>query len=142
MEAEIKKDVSMRLLEEILCDSNIALAQSRVTGNRGSGGVDGVMVEDLSDYMSSKWADIKASIFCRSYRPFPVCRVEIPKEQGGHRKLGIPTVIDRTIQQAITQVLSPVFEKEFLPHSYGFRPGRSCEQAIVQLLSYLNVGYE
>jgi group II intron reverse transcriptase/maturase len=92
--------------------------------------------------MSSNWSDVKASILSRSYRPSPVRRVKIPKGQVGVRKLGIPTVVDRTIQQAITQVLSPVFEKEFLPHSYGFRPGRGCEQAIVQLLSYLNGGYE
>ncbi|MDL2247566.1 group II intron reverse transcriptase/maturase [Bacteroides sp. OttesenSCG-928-J23] len=132
----------MELMEQILSDSNIALAQSRVIGNKGASGIDKVSVEKLRDYMSSNWSDIKFSILSRNYRPLPVRRVEIPKEQGGVRRLGIPTVVDRTIQQAIAQVLSPIFEKEFLPQSYGFRPGRSCEQAIVQLLSYLNEGYE
>lgn len=132
----------MELMAQILSDSNIALAQSRIIGNKGASGIDKVGVEELRDYMSSNWSDIKSSILSRNYRPLPVRRVEIPKEQGGVRKLGIPTVVDRTIQQAITQVLSPIFEKEFLPQSYGFRPGRSCEQAIVQLLSYLNEGYE
>ncbi|HCC52009.1 MAG TPA: group II intron reverse transcriptase/maturase [Porphyromonadaceae bacterium] len=132
----------MRLLEEILSDSNIALAQRRVISNGGSGGVDGVRIAELSFYMSSNWSDIKASILSRSYRPCPVLRVEIPKVQGGIRKLGIPGVVDRTLQQAISQILSPIFEECFLPCSYGFRPGRSCEQAIVQLLSYLNDGYE
>lgn len=132
----------MELMAQILSDCNIALAQSRVIGNKGASGVDKVSVEELRDYMSSNWSDIKTSILSRSYRPLPVRRVEIPKEQGGVRKLGIPTVVDRTIQQAISQVLCPIFEKEFLEQSYGFRPGRSCEQAIVQLLTYMNEGYD
>lgn len=129
-------------MEYILSDSNIALAQSRVIGNKGASGIDKVSVEELRDYMSCNWTDIKSSILSRHYRPLPVRRVEIPKEQGGLRKLGIPTVVDRTIQQAISQVLTPIFEKEFLSQSYGFRPGRSCEQAIIQLLIYLNEGYD
>lgn len=141
-EAEIKNDGSMELMEQILSDSNIALAQSRVIANKGSSGIDKVSVGELRDYMSSNWSTIKSSIVSRRYRPVPVRRVEIPKSEGGFRKLGIPTVVDRTIQQAISQVLSPIFEKEFLEQSYGFRPGRSCEQAIIQLLSYLNAGYE
>lgn len=129
-------------MAQILSETNIALAQSRVISNKGVSGIDKVSVEELREYMSSNWSDIKSSILSRNYRPLPVRRVEIPKEQGGIRKLGIPTVVDRTIQQAISQILSPIFEKEFLDQSYGFRPGRSCEQAIVQLLSYLNAGYE
>lgn len=132
----------MELMAQILSDSNIALAQRRVIGNKGASGIDKLRVEELRDYMSSNWMGIKSSILSRNYRPLPVRRIEIPKEQGGVRKLGIPTVVDRTIQQAISQVLTPIFEKEFLPQSYGFRPGRSCKQAIVQLLSNLNECYE
>ena len=90
-------------MEQILSDSNIALAQSRVIGNKGASGIDNVSVEELREYMSSNWSDIKSSILSRSYRPLPVRRVEIPKERGGVRKLGIPTVVDRTIQQAVSK---------------------------------------
>ena len=86
--------------------------------------------------MSRNWESIKQQIRERKYRPQPVLRVEIPKPNGGIRKLGIPTVVDRTIEQAITQVLSPIFEPLFSDHSYGFRPKRSCEQAIRKLLEY------
>ena len=123
----------MELMELILSDSNIALAQRRVIGNKGASGIDKVSVEELRDYMSSNWTEIKSSILSRHYRPLPVLRVEIPKDQGGIRNLGIPTVVDRTIQQAISQVLTPIFEREYLPQSYGFRPGRSCEQAIMHV---------
>lgn len=92
----------MELMAQILSDSNIALAQSRIIGNKGASGIDKVGVEELRDYMSFNWSDIKSSILSRNYRPLPVRRVEIPKEQGGVRKLGIPTVVDRTIQQAIS----------------------------------------
>ena len=130
------------LLERILSEENIQEAARRVQSNKGSGGVDKVSVEELATYMLNHWLDIKASIQERTYRPQPVLRVEIAKPTGGTRHLGIPTVVDRTIQQAITQVLSPIFEATFQDHSYGFRPGRSCEQAIGQLQLYLNEGYE
>lgn len=132
----------MKLIERILEESNIRLAQEQVIGNRGAGGVDGMSVDHLAAYMTENYADIKRSIMERKYRPQPVRRVEIPKPNGGVRKLGIPTAVDRTIQQAIVQILSPIFEQEFQAHSYGFRPGRSCEQAVLQLLEYLNEGYE
>ena len=131
-----------RLLDEILSDDNIERARKRVYQNKGAEGVDGVTVQELSSYMEENWQSIKAQIQERKYRPQPVLRVEIPKPNGGVRKLGIPTVIDRVIEQAIAQVLSPMFEPLFSDHSYGFRPGRRCEQAIVELLEYFNDGYE
>ena len=131
-----------RLLDEILADDNIELAQKRVYSNKGASGVDGVTVQELSSYMKENWQSIKAQIQERKYRPQPVLRIEIPKPNGGVRKLGIPTVVDRVIEQAIAQKLSPIFEALFSEHSYGFRPGRRCEQAIVKLLEYFNDGYE
>lgn len=132
----------MKLIEEILTTANVRTALERVVSNKGAAGIDGMKVEELRDYMNANWSSIKQSILERSYKPAPVRRVEIPKPNGGVRKLGIPTVIDRALQQAIVQVLSPLFEKEFQENSYGFRPGRSCEQAILQLTEYLNEGYE
>lgn len=132
----------MKLIEEILATANIRAALERVVSNKGTAGIDGMKVEELRDYMNANWSGIKQSILERSYRAAPVRRVEIPKPNGGVRKLGIPTVLDRMLQQAIVQVLSPIFEKEFQDNSYGFRPGRSCEQAILKLTKYLNEGYE
>ena len=126
------------MLEKILSDENIIRAKKRVYTNKGAGGVDGVTVQELDEYMSKNWESIKQQIRERKYKPQPVLRVEIPKPNGGVRKLGIPTVIDRTIEQAITQELSPIFEPLFSDHSYGFRPKRSCEQAIIKLLEYFN----
>ena len=126
------------MLEKILSDENIIRAKKRVYANKGAGGVDGVTVQELDEYMSKNWESIKQQIRERNYKPQPVLRVEIPKPNGGVRKLGIPTVIDRTIEQAITQELSPIFEPLFSDHSYGFRPKRSCEQAIIKLLEYFN----
>ena len=98
------------LLEQILSPENMNEAAKRVYRNKGAAGVDGVTVEELWSYVKVHWSEIERSIRERRYRPQPVKRVEIPKENGGVRKLGIPTVIDRTIEQAITQVLSPIFE--------------------------------
>ena len=132
----------MKLIEEILSTENVRVALYKVIANKGAAGIDGMEVTQLRDYMNANWWSIKQSILERSYKPAPVRRVEIPKSNGGVRKLGIPTVVDRTLQQAIVQVLSPIFEKEFQENSYGFRPGRSCEQAVLKLLEYLNEGYE
>lgn len=129
------------MIEEILSDENIKLAKDRVCQNKGAGGVDGVTVQELDQYMIDNWNSIKQAIRERKYKPQPVRRVEIPKPNGGVRNLGIPTVIDRVIEQAITQVLSPIFEPLFSEYSYGFRPNRCCEQAIVKLLEYLNEEY-
>ena len=132
----------MRLIEQILDNNNVRTALARVISNNGAAGIDGIKVEDLRDYMNANWTSIKQSILERSYKPAPVRRVEIPKPNGGVRKLGIPTVVDRTLQQSIVQILTPVFEAEFQENSYGFRPGRSCEQAVLKLMEYLNEGYE
>ena len=129
------------MLEKILSDENIKTACKRVYANKGAGGVDGVTVEELEEYLRVNWNSIKEQIRERKYKPQPVLRVEIPKPNGGVRKLGIPTVIDRVIEQAITQVLTPIFEPIFSDSSYGFRPHRRCEQAIVKLLEYFNDGY-
>jgi len=130
-----------KLLEEILSDDNILRAQKKVYDNKGASGVDGVTADELGSYMVTNWKSIKKDILERKYKPQPVLRVEIPKESGGKRKLGIPTVVDRTIQQAIVQVLSPMFEETFSDNSYGFRPGRRCEMAITKVLEYFNDGY-
>ena len=132
----------MNLIEEILSTENVRAALYKVIANKGGAGIDGMEVTQLRDYMNANWWSIKQSILERSYKPAPVRRVKIPKPNGGERKLGIPTVVDRTLQQAIVQVLSPIFEQEFQEQSYGFRPGRSCEQAVVKLMEYLNEGYE
>lgn len=132
----------MKLIERILDKDNVRIALEKVIINKGAAGIDGMKVEELRGYMNANWPSIKQSILERSYRPAPVRRVEIPKPNGGVRKLGIPTAVDRTLQQSIVQILTPIFETEFQENSYGFRPGRSCEQAVLKLLEYLNEGYE
>ena len=132
----------MKLIERILDKNNVRIALEKVISNKGAAGIDGMKVEDLRDYMNANWPSIRQSILERNYKPAPVRRVEIPKPNGGVRKLGIPTVLDRTLQQSIVQILTPIFEMEFQAHSYGFRPGRSCEQAVLKLLEYINEGYE
>lgn len=131
----------MELLERVLDDKNLYEAYKQVYKNKGTSGVDGITVEELGKYMYIHKEEIKEQIRKRKYKPSPVRRVYIPKENGDKRGLGIPTVVDRLIQQAITQVLSPIYEKQFSQTSYGFRPNRSCEMAIVKLLEYFNDGY-
>ena len=132
----------MKLIERILDKDNVRIALEKVIANKGAAGIDGMKVEELRGYMNANWPGIKQSILERNYRPAPVRRVEIPKPNGGVRKLGIPTAVDRTLQQSIVQILTSIFETEFQENSYGFRPGRSCEQAVLKLLEYLNEGYE
>lgn len=132
----------MELLEEILNPENLNKAYKRVYQNKGTSGVDGVTVEEIADYIKDNKKVIVNQIRKRRYKPQPVRRVQIPKENGKKRNLGIPTVMDRIIQQAMVQVLSPIFEKQFNDNSYGFRPGRSCEQAVIKALEYLNDGYD
>ena len=141
-EAEKERRQNMsEMLERILSNENIKRAYKKVYANRGAGGVDGVTTKELAEYMQANWSSIKEQIRTRTYKPQPVLRVEIPKPNGGVRKLGIPTVMDRVIEQAITQVITPMFEPSFHENSYGFRPNRRCEQAIVRLLELFNDGF-
>lgn len=117
-------------------------AYLRVYRNKGAGGVNGVKIEALKQYLKDNKDELRQRIRTRQYRPQAALRVEIPKENGKMRKLGIPTVVDRVVQQAIHQVLSPIFERQFSDFSYGFRPGRSCEMAIIQSLEFINAGYK
>lgn len=129
----------MELLEKILEDINLEKAIQQVVRNKGSNGVDKMSTMDLKKVMSGEFRnELKDSIRSRKYRPSPVLRVEIPKADGGKRELGIPTVIDRMIQQAMLQILSPIYEPIFSETSYGFRPGRSAHMAITQALDYMN----
>lgn len=117
-------------------------AYLRVYKNKGASGVDGVTVEELKQYLKEHRDELRQRIRTRKYQPQAALRVEIPKENGKMRKLGIPTVVDRVVQQAIHQILSPIFEKQFSEFSYGFRPKRSCEMAIVKSVEFLNDGYD
>ena len=140
---EIRKErTSMELMEKVLDNKNIELAMKQVVSNKGTSGIDNMKVEELQYYFCKNGEEIKELIRKRKYKPSPVRRVYIPKENGDKRGLGIPTVVDRVIQQAIVQVLSPIYEKQFSEYSYGFRPNRSCEMAIVKLLEYFNDGYK
>ena len=132
----------MELLEKILDDKNLYNAYKQVYKNKGASGVDGVTVEELGVYLFQHKEEIKEQIRNLKYKPSPVRRVEIPKENGKKRKLGIPTAVDRVIQQAIVQVITPLFEPQFSETSYGFRPNRSCEMAIIKALEYFNDGYD
>ena len=136
-----KERTSMELLGKVLDDKNLFDAYKQVYKNKGTSGVDGITVDELGYYMFEHKEKIKEQIRTRKYKPSPVRRVYIPKENGDKRGLGIPTVVDRLIQQAIVQVLTPIYEKQFSETSYGFRPNRSCEMAIIKLLEYFNDGY-
>jgi RNA-directed DNA polymerase len=136
------KSGTSNLLEEILHRDNLNLAYKRVVKNKGSHGIDGMRVDELLTYLKANGQEMRKAILEGIYRPKPVRRVEIPKPDGGIRLLGIPTVVDRVIQQSIAQVLTPIYEKEFSSYSYGFRPGRGCHEAIAQAREYLNAGYE
>jgi RNA-directed DNA polymerase len=130
------------MLEQILSPANLNAAFKRVKQNKGAGGIDEMEVESLKDYLIKEKDALIASILEGKYRPNPVRRVEIPKENGKKRQLGIPTVVDRVIQQALTQVLSPIYEKQFSQSSYGFRPKRSAHQALRQCQRHITEGYK
>lgn len=130
----------MELMSAIIEPSNMHLAYRRVTRNKGSAGVDGTRVEQLKVYLQQHWPILKQQLLDGHYQPQPVRKVEISKPGGGKRMLGIPTVIDRLIQQAIHQVLSSLYDPYFLPHSYGFRPNRSAAQAVKQARDYIQQG--
>lgn len=132
----------MELLEKVLSAENLNGAYQQVYRNKGASGVDGVTVEELKTYLEEHKEELLYKIRNRKYKPQPSLRVEIPKENGKVRKLGIPTVVDRVIQQAIAQVLTPIYEQQFLKTSYGYRPKRSCEIAVVKALELMNAGNE
>jgi group II intron reverse transcriptase/maturase len=132
----------MKLIEEVLSKENLNKAYLQVFRNKGSAGVDGVRVNELKEHLRVNGDKIINDILKRKYKPMPVKRVEIPKDNGKKRLLGIPTVIDRVIQQALAQVLSPIYEKQFSDNSYGFRPKRSCEMAIIKSLEFMNDGHD
>ena len=130
------------MLEYILTSDNLNRAYRQVKANKGSGGIDGMEVEQLLPYLREHKEEITESLLGGRYRPNPVSRVEIPKEGGKTRQLGIPTVVDRVIQQSIAQVLSLVYEPEFSATSYGFRPRRGAHQALQKAQEIINGGYK
>lgn len=130
------------LLNELLCDENLKIAKQRVKKNKGASGIDGMEVKELDEYLSKHLDEIKEQIRNKKYSPKPFKRVEISKPDGGVRNLGVPTVVDRFVQQAIAQVLIPIYEPKFSESSYGFRPNRCCEMAILKVLEFMNDGYQ
>lgn len=135
-----KSDVAV--WEVVFERGNMLTALKRVESNKGAAGIDGMEVKDLRGYLKAHWLEVREALESGKYRPSPVRRVEIPKPDGGVRQLGIPTVLDRLIQQAIAQVLTPMFEQVFSPHSYGFRPRRSAHQAVEKSQEYIREGYD
>jgi len=129
-------------LMEAICDpDNIEAARRAVTRNKGAPGVDGMTVRQLPGILEARWTEIEDQLLQGRYQPQPVRRVQIPKPAGGTRDLGIPTVIDRVIQQAVLQRLQPLWDPTFSEHSYGFRPGRSAQQAVAQAQAYVADGH-
>lgn len=129
------------MLEKILNSQNIERALRAVERNKGSGGIDDMQSDELRPFVNANRRILVNRLLEGSYKPCPVRKVEIPKDTGGVRMLGIPTVVDRMIQQAIYQALSPMYEEEFDKHSYGFRPGKNAHQAVQTSQGYLNEGY-
>lgn len=132
---------SEQLMEEVCERKNCEQALARVKSNKGSAGVDEMTVEQLPDYLKKHWPTIREQLLSGTYKPQPVKRVEIPKPDGGIRQLGIPTVLDRFIQQAVMQVLQRRWDETFSDQSYGFRPGRSAHQAVAKAQQYIAEGY-
>lgn len=128
------------MLEEIMDIRNIQKALKQVAANKGAGGIDGMQTAELEGYLKDHWQELRRSVLEGIYKPQAVRKVEIPKPQGGTRMLGVPTVIDRLLQQAVSQWLSPKYEDEFCPYSYGFRPKKNAHQAVLQARQNLNEG--
>ena len=134
--------MSEDIITKILDRDNLNLAFKNVKANKGASGIDELSIEETEKFIKEHKNQIVWQLYNRKYQPQPVRRVEIPKANGGVRKLGIPTVLDRVIQQAMVQVLSPIFEPYFSEYSYGFRPNRCCQMAIIKALEYFNDGYD
>lgn len=131
-----------KLMEEILSNDNLNKAYKKVKSNKGAGGVDGMNVDELLAFLRNNGKRLKQQLMEGKYKPNPVRRVEIPKEtKGEFRKLGVPTVVDRVFQQAIAQVLTPIYEKQFSEDSYGFRPNRRAHDALKRCQTNVNDGY-
>src|SRR5580658_7320887 len=133
--------IGEQLMEEVCERENCKQALARVKANKGSPGMDGMTVQQLPEFLKQHWPVIREQLLSGTYVPQPVKRVEIPKPDGGVRKLGIPTVLDRFIQQAVMQVLQRRWDRTFSDHSYGFRPGRSAHQAVAQAQQYIAEGH-
>jgi RNA-directed DNA polymerase len=129
-------------MEEVVRKENLEKAMKQVVANKGGPGVDGMPVSELKRYLKTHWPDLKVQLLGGRYKPQPIKAADIPKPGGGTRRLGIPTVLDRFIQQALLQVMTPVYDPTFSPHSYGFRPGRNAHQAVRQAQAYIQEGYE
>jgi len=134
-------DPDANLLERILSRPNMLKAWERVKANKGAPGIDNMPIDDFMAYAREHWDTIRAALLAGTYQPLPVKRVEIPKATGGTRPLGIPTVLDRLIQQAIAQVLQPMFDPHFSESSFGFRPGRSAHDAVFRVRDFIRKGY-
>src|SRR5258708_8289936 len=132
---------NQRVMEEVCERGNRRAALKRVRANQGSPGIDGMTVDELPEYLEQHWPTIREQLLSGTYEPKPVKRVEIAKRDGGVRKLGIPTVLDRFVQQAVQQVLQKQWDPTFSEHSYGFRPGRSAKQAVAKAQQYIAEGY-
>jgi group II intron reverse transcriptase/maturase len=130
------------LWETVFSRDNLNRALQRVESNKGAPGVDAMTVAELRPWLKVHWPEVRAQLEAGTYRPVPVRRVSIPKPEGGERELGVPTVLDRLIQQAIAQALVPVFDPHFSERSYGFRPGRSAGEAVQQARGYMSAGLE
>src|SRR5512132_3976725 len=130
-----------QLMEEVCDRENLVRAWKRVRSNQGSPGMDGLTIDDAKDYLREHWPGIRSQLLAGTYQPQPVKRLEIPKPDGGFRKLGVPCVVDRLIQQALLQVLQERWDPTFSRHSYGFRPERSAHQAVAQAQRYIAAGY-
>ena len=133
--------VTEQLMEEVCDGENLQSAWKRVRRNQGSPGVNGMTIDDAKVYLREHWPSRRSQLLDGTYQPQPVKRVEIPKPDGGVRKLGVPCVVDRLIQQAVLQVLQEQWDPTFSEHSYGFRPGRSAHQAVAQAQRYVAEGY-
>lgn len=133
---------SQGLWEQVLARENLTRALQRVERNKGAPGVDGTTTAELRPWLHHHWPAVRRALEEGTYRPFPVRRVTVPKPDGGERNLGVPTALDRLVQQAIAQVLTPIFDPLFSEHSYGFRPGRGAHQAVRQARDYVAEGYE
>ena len=134
-------DPNVNLLEQILSRDNVRQAWKRVKANKGAPGIDKMSIDDFPEFARTHWESIRDSLFSGNYQPLPVKRVEIPKPTGGTRPLGIPAVVDRVIQQAIYQVMMPIFDPEFSEFSYGFRPGRSAKDAVLKVREHIRQRY-